>query len=162
MLSRRCEYGLAAMLYLAASDHDGYVSIGQISDELNISFPFLTKVLQQLNEAGYLTSMRGPNGGVRLTRSSDRLNLKEIVVALDGAELFTECVLGLPGCGSDKPCPMHDEWGPVRDHLEELFENLSVNEAARRGDEIFRGCSQRVKHTDRGCSATGKSSADPR
>lgn len=134
MLSRRCEYGMAAMLYLAATEADGYVPIRRISDELDLSFPFLTKVLQDLNDAGYLTSMRGPNGGVAFARSPETLSLKDIVVAIDGPELFTECVMGLPGCGTDKPCPMHEEWGPVRDHLEELFERLSVAEAARRED----------------------------
>lgn len=136
MLSRRCEYGLAAALYLAALDEEGYVSIRQISDELDLSFPFLTKVLQQLNEAGYLTSMRGPNGGVAFARSPEQINLKDIVVAIDGAELFTECVIGLPGCGTDKPCPMHEQWGSVRDQLEELFEDLTVDEAAQQGEEV--------------------------
>ncbi len=141
MLSRRCEYGVAAVLYLAASDAEGYVPIRQISDDLDLSFPFLTKVLQDLNNAGYLTSMRGPNGGVAFARPPETLSLKDIVVAIDGPELFTECVMGLPGCGTGKPCPMHEEWGPVRDRLEELFERLSVAEAVRRDDLRARiGC----------------------
>jgi hypothetical protein len=36
--------------------------------------------------------------------------LYEIVVAIDGEDLFRECVLGLPGCGDATPCPLHDEW----------------------------------------------------
>lgn len=137
LLSKGCEYGLAGAMYLASIRQDGYVPIRTISERLGISYPFLTKVLQQLNEAGLLTSMRGPNGGVALSRPPEGLTLKEIVIAIDGPELFTECVLGLPGCGDDKPCPMHDQWGEVRDHLDGLFGGLSLAEAARREVDIL-------------------------
>jgi hypothetical protein len=36
--------------------------------------------------------------------------LYEIVVAIDGEDLFRECVLGLPDGGDATPCPLHDEW----------------------------------------------------
>jgi Rrf2 family protein len=137
LLSKGCEYGLAGAMYLAAVPQDGYVPIRMISEHLNLSYPFLTKVLQQLNDAGLLTSMRGPHGGVALSRPPEGLTLKEIVIAIDGPDLFTECVLGLPGCGDDKPCPMHSQWGEVRDHLDALFGDLSVAEAARREADVL-------------------------
>jgi DNA-binding IscR family transcriptional regulator len=42
MLSNACEYGLRATFYLASLKPEGYVSIKKISEELDISFPFLT------------------------------------------------------------------------------------------------------------------------
>ncbi|MGM0706381.1 MAG: RrF2 family transcriptional regulator [Bacteroidota bacterium] len=110
LLSKSCEYGLRATLYLASIDEDGYVSIGSISDALDISFPYLTKIFQQLNKAGLLTSHRGPSGGVALTCDPEAISLYEIVVSIDGEALFTECVFGLPGCGEGAPCPLHDQW----------------------------------------------------
>ncbi|PEN14984.1 transcriptional regulator [Longibacter salinarum] len=139
LLSKGCEYGLAGAMYLASIPQKGYVPIRAISEHLDISYPFLTKVLQQLNEAGLLTSMRGPNGGVALSQAPERLTLKEIVIAIDGPELFTECVLGLPGCGHEKPCPLHDQWGEVRDHLDGLFGGLSLAEAVGREADIMEG-----------------------
>lgn len=128
MLSKSCEYGLRAMLYLASLNHDGYVSIGTISDELSISFPFLTKIFQKLNDAGLLTSQRGPKGGVALTKPADEVTLYEIVVAIDGDDLFTECVLGLPGCGHAEPCPLHDDWAQKRTYVERMFRNSTLAE----------------------------------
>jgi len=55
-ISHACEYGLRAVLYLASLKMDGYVPIRTMSDELNISFPFLTKIFQMLTQAGLLTS----------------------------------------------------------------------------------------------------------
>lgn len=128
MLSKSCEYGLRASLYLASLDHDGYVSIGTISEDLDISFPFLTKIFQKLNDAGLLESQRGPKGGVALTKPAEDVSLYEIVVAIDGDDLFSECVLGLPNCGDAKPCPLHDEWADKRSDVETMFRNATLTE----------------------------------
>lgn len=126
MLSKSCEYGLRAALYLASLDQKGYVSISTISEELDISFPFLTKIFQKLNDAGLLNSRRGPKGGVALTKDADEISLYEIVVAIDGDDLFTECVLGLPGCGEAVPCPLHDQWATERSRLETMFHRSTL------------------------------------
>lgn len=128
MLSKSCEYGLRATLYLATLNREGYVSIGTISEDLNISFPFLTKIFQKLNDANLLESRRGPKGGVALTKSPDEISLYDIVVAIDGAELFEECVLGLPGCGDAEPCPLHEEWADQRDEIETTFRETTLAE----------------------------------
>jgi Rrf2 family protein len=126
ILSKACEYGLRAMLYLAAHDPDGYEPIGTISDELGISFQFLTKTLQQLNDAGLVTTKRGPGGGVSLTRSPDAITLYDVVAAIDGTDLFEECILGLPGCGDAEPCPLHEQWTEGRSRIESRFQETTL------------------------------------
>jgi Rrf2 family protein len=142
LLSKSCEYGLRAMLYLAlrgAAEEpsaDGeterssreYVSIRTVSDELEIGFSFLTKVFQQLNDAGLLTSKRGPGGGVALTHPPSDVPLYDVVVAIDGDELFEECVLGLPGCGEAEPCPLHEQWADEREQLRAMFRSTTLAE----------------------------------
>lgn len=126
MLSKSCEYGLRAMLYLASLNATEYVSIRSISEALDISFHFLTKTFQKLTDAGLLVSQRGPAGGVRLARPPRQITPLEILVAIDGSALFTECVLGLPGCGDEKPCPLHEEWAAERARLASMFETVSI------------------------------------
>lgn len=128
MLSKSCEYGLRASLYLASLNQEGYVSINTVSEELDISFAFLTKIFQKLNDADLLASQRGPEGGVALTRPGDEISLYEIVTAIDGEDLFTECVLGLPGCGEATPCPLHEAWVQDRRRMETMFRNATLTE----------------------------------
>jgi Rrf2 family protein len=128
MLSKSCEYGLRATLYLSTVEAEGYVPIGTISDELDISFAFLTKIFQKLNDAGLLESKRGPKGGVSLTRPADSVTLYEIVVAIDGDDLFEQCVLGLPGCGEAEPCPLHDHWSEEKTRIEDVFRSTTLSE----------------------------------
>lgn len=132
LLSKRCEYGLRAALYLATEDLDGYVAIRDVSRALGIPYHFLAKIVQDLIGAGLLTSHRGPAGGVALARPTTRITLREIVLALDGPGVFTACVLGLPGCGLQRPCPLHDQWAETRDRFHRMFEEATLGSMAAR------------------------------
>jgi Rrf2 family protein len=133
LLSSACVYGLRASVYLASVSNESYTSITHISDKLEISRHFLTKVLQQLTDADLLESMKGPKGGVRLRHSGDDIRLLDIVVAIDGMDLLTECALGLPGCGSEKPCPMHDQWADTRDEIQKMLEGTTLQDLVNKG-----------------------------
>ena len=135
IFSKSCVYGLRAMIYLSSISREDYVSIKGLSEKLDISFHFLTKILQELTAADLLESMKGPKGGVRLTKSGSEITLKEVVKAVDGSAIFTECVLGLPGCGSEEPCPMHSMWEETRDEINDVFMNTSLRDMSKEGKE---------------------------
>ena len=132
LLSQRCEYALRTALYLSAAEPGAYVAVREISEALGIPYHFLAKIVQTLTAAGLLQSMRGPTGGVTLARAADRITLKEIVLAVDGPAVFRECVLGLPGCGDRKPCPLHDQWAPARAQVERMFGAATLADTAAR------------------------------
>lgn len=132
MLSSGCKYGIRAALYMATREQEGYVPIREISTKLNISFHFLTKILQALTQQGIMKSFRGPTGGIALARPASQISLRDIVVALDGAEVFQVCVLGLPGCGSRRPCPLHDHWATARNEIEQMFAGMTLEEVGTR------------------------------
>ncbi|MEX0945220.1 MAG: Rrf2 family transcriptional regulator [Balneolaceae bacterium] len=135
LLSKSCVYGLRAALYLANQEKGKYIPIRQMSDKLEISFHFLTKILQQLTAEGILQSFKGPNGGVRLVRKGSEIPLMDVVVAIDGSKLLTECALGLPGCGVKAPCPIHDKWAETRDSIREMLESSTLTELVKKGKE---------------------------
>jgi Rrf2 family protein len=128
-------YGLRASLFLASDQNGEYISIKKLSEKLDISFHFLTKILQQLTAVNLLESLKGPNGGVRLLKPGKDISLLDIVVAIDGNDLLQECVLGLPGCGVDKPCPLHNVWATTRDDIREMLETNSLVDMAKSGKE---------------------------
>lgn len=132
LLSKSCVYGLRASLYLSAKQ-DEFISIREISEELDISFHFLTKILQQLTANGLMESYKGPNGGIRLSKLGRQATLLNMVVAIDGPELFTECALGLGGCGSEAPCPLHESWISTRAMISNMLEGTTLEEIAKQG-----------------------------
>lgn len=136
ILSNATVYGLRALIYLASKqEKEGYTSIGEISEKLDISFHFLTKTFQKLTQSGILHSYRGPSGGIRLNRKADSISVTDIVLVLEGQDYFGSCLLGLPGCGTEKPCPVHAVWEVSKKSLKEEFDNTSLAEL---GDKVTR------------------------
>ena len=133
LLSKACVYGLRAALFLAVKEDDKYTPIRPMSEKLEISFHFLTKIMQQMTAKGILESYKGPNGGIRLTRPGNEIPLMEIVLAIDGPDLFTECALGLEGCGEKDPCPLHDKWSGTRNEIREMMQNTTLTELVTKG-----------------------------
>lgn len=136
LFSKTCVYGIRAALYVATLEKQEYVPIRSISEDLNISFHFLTKILQMLTQKNLMTSYRGPNGGVSLAKPADQIKLIEIIEAIDGPRLFAECILGLPECGIQRPCPIHEEWGRTRLNLQNMFENTSLAELGTKINQL--------------------------
>jgi len=130
-ISKSCEYGMRAALYIAAQKDKKYVSIREASEKLDISFHFLTKILQQLTENGIMRSYRGPSGGVQLAKPLKDVSLYDIVLAIEGDAMFTKCVLGLDGCGEKKPCPLHARWEVERARLAKMLRDTNMEKVAR-------------------------------
>lgn len=103
-----------------------YVSIGEISEELDISFHFLTKTFQSLTEKGILKSYRGPGGGVAFVTPPEAIFLIDVVRIIEGEDFFDSCLLGLPGCGEAAPCPVHDFWKEAKGAMKREFETTSL------------------------------------
>ena len=127
ILSKSCDYGIRATLYVTLQDPGEFVSIKKISEDLNISFHFLTKILQKLTKNRILNSYRGPNGGVTLSKKASSITLEEIVVAIDGENLFQKCVLGLSECQDDTQCPIHFQWKEIRQEIRNLFRTTTLS-----------------------------------
>ncbi len=141
MLSNAAIYGIRGLIYLASQKERKYIPISEISEKLDISFHFLTKIFQKFTKENILISNRGPQGGISFNRPPKSLYIFEVVEIIDGAEIFDKCVIGLPGCGELDPCPMHDNWRLVKDQIKDQFEETNIEELANKlssRNEIFR------------------------
>lgn len=128
LFSKACAYAIRASVLTAAKDVDGreFIPIRELADELGVSFHFLTKILRKLTEAKLMTSFRGPNGGVGLTKSASQISVIDIVAAIDGMGLFQGCALGLPNCSDKSPCPLHDAWARRRTDLQKMLSQTTL------------------------------------
>jgi Rrf2 family protein len=122
---------MRAAVYLAARPAGGFTSVREVSQALRIPYPFLAKIAQTLTRAGLLRTLRGPTGGVTLARPAGDIALKDIVLAIDGPNVFRECVLGLPGCGDQRPCPLHAQWAGARARIEAMLGEASLADIAQ-------------------------------
>jgi Rrf2 family transcriptional regulator, iron-sulfur cluster assembly transcription factor len=114
IFSKKCEYGLQAVLFLAAHLDRDSITAEEVAKELSIPKEFVSKILQSLTESGIINSRKGKSGGFSLAKDPKKIKLIDIVAAIDGLSMFSSCVLGFPNCDANNPCPLHDKWGELR------------------------------------------------
>ncbi|HQF42964.1 MAG TPA: Rrf2 family transcriptional regulator, partial [Ignavibacteriaceae bacterium] len=86
--SKRCEYGLQAVIYLASKENNALCSAKEISEELSIPKEFISKILQDLTEKGIIFSRKGRDGGFKLAVNANEIKLIDVVEAVDGLDIF--------------------------------------------------------------------------
>lgn len=126
VFSKTCNYALRASIFIVSQKDRNFIPIKEISESLNISFHFLTKILQTLTDSGLMISFRGPKGGVKLAKSDSEITLYEIISAIDGTDIFERCVLGLDDCHNSKPCPLHEQWQGIRENIKSIFQRNTL------------------------------------
>lgn len=127
IFSKKCEYGLQAVLYLSTLEDHKMASADEISRKLSIPKEFVSKILQSLALKKLVASKKGNSGGFFLDRKPSKIKLIEIVEAIDGLSLFNNCVLGFPDCTPDKPCAVHNKWGKLRKDAYEMLSNETLD-----------------------------------
>ena len=109
-LRRKGDYSVRAMIYVARRDGDGLSQARQIAAEMEIPYKFLTQILAELVAEGLLEAKHGPGGGYRLARAASGITLLDVVEAIEGPAIVSECVMRDGLCDSGKPCSVHDTW----------------------------------------------------
>jgi Rrf2 family nitric oxide-sensitive transcriptional repressor len=77
-LSIHTDYALRLLICLGARPHE-IVNVAEIADAFAISRHHLIRVAQRLRDAGYLETLRGNGGGVRLAKPPAAINLGAVV-----------------------------------------------------------------------------------
>ncbi len=122
MLSLTCKAAIKAVIYLGSKseNEENKAGIKEIAEYINENEHTVGKLLQKLVKEEIIHSIKGPNGGFYITSKQTKQTIIHIVHCIDGKEVFKQCGLGLHQCSDSLPCPIHNEFKPVR----ELFFNL--------------------------------------
>ena len=104
-ISQTAEYALRAIVWLA-DQGDTPSTTAEISRGTRIPPGYLSKVLQTLVREGLIRAQRGRGGGFNLARSTEQLNILDVINAVDPLVPMEHCPLGY---GSHVPglCPLH-------------------------------------------------------
>ena len=92
MVSKRCKYALKAMVRLARSYNQGFLSTSVIAQDENIPKKFLEQILLELKRAKLVNSKQGTAGGYYLLKSPDDISLADIYRIFEGPIALTPCV----------------------------------------------------------------------
>jgi len=128
IFSKKCELALQAILYLSTKKPLELKSASEIAAKLKAPKEFVAKILQTLALNKIIESRKGKSGGFYLKKPANQIRLIDIVLAIDGLEIFHKCVLGFPTCSTENPCPIHEKWGKIRDEIYKIFSETNLED----------------------------------
>lgn len=128
-LSKKVEYALLAMQFIV-KQKGKIVSAKEISENLNISYEFLSKTLQSLNKNGIINSIKGVNGGYSLIKDPKETSLTEIFNALDESKSIAKCIIEDENyfCERISDCSLKDPLEKIQKKIEDVFNQTSLFE----------------------------------
>lgn len=104
-ISRKADYALRAVAYIAQLKKGDLASIGKIARARSIPREFLAKILKELTRAGILVSYQGVTGGYRLARPSKEVSFLDVIEAMEGPVAVNLCVDGSHcDCSREQGC----------------------------------------------------------
>lgn len=115
MLTRETDYAIRALLCLASRGEDAVVSTTVLSEEMDIPYRFLRRILLRLVARGLVASVRGKQGGLRLTHTPAQVSLLDIALAVDpDAVALNRCLVEPDSCRRVSYCAVHKELNRVQ------------------------------------------------
>ncbi|MFS0781636.1 RrF2 family transcriptional regulator [Bacillus sp. 1P06AnD] len=122
-LTNFSDYSIRVLLYLTI--HDGQVvQIQEIADAYGISKNHLMKITHQLGKMGYIETLRGRNGGMKLAKQPKDINIGELVRKTEEDFYIVECFSG--GHDSCPITPVCSLKGVLNQALKSFFQVLDA------------------------------------
>jgi DNA-binding IscR family transcriptional regulator len=136
MFSKACEYAIKSVIFIAQEALAGR--------KTNVNKFLKLQMLQKLSlqnstttfKKGILISNKGKQGGFTVDLDKiEHIKIIEIILATDGEEIFTRCAFGLEKCSSEKPCPFHFTYKPIREGLKNSLSEISIYDMALKTEQ---------------------------
>jgi Rrf2 family protein len=131
-VSTKGDYGVRALVELAHHYGEGPVPSAEIASHQQVPEPYLDQLLTTLRRAGFIRSVRGPQGGHALIRDPHDVRLSEVMVALEGSLAPLACVDDPEACTREGGCVQREVWERVRDATFEILESVSIADLAEK------------------------------
>lgn len=130
-VSAKVDYGIRALVALAASDGGAPVKAEALATSQSIPVNFLENILGDLRRAGIVATQRGAEGGYRLAKPASQITLADVIRPLDGP---LAAVRGSRPETLDYTGPtesMREVWVAVRASLRTVLEAVTLEDVAR-------------------------------
>ena len=137
-VSTQGDYGVRALVELANHYGEGPMQSSIIAARQEVPEPYLDQLLTTLRRAGFIRSVRGPQGGHALIRAPDEVKLSEVMEALEGSLAPIACVDDPESCTKSGGCVQRDVWEQVRDATRAILENVTIGDLAEKEREFNR------------------------
>ena len=132
----KVDYGVRALVELAAHYGEGPVQTAEIAVRQSIPEAYLDQLLTTLHKFGFIRSRRGPMGGHSLARDPSEINLGMIMLTLEGNTPVLDCLTEPNECTLSYTCAQRDVWRSVDEAVHDLLSATTVADLAYRQNHL--------------------------
>ncbi len=131
-ISRRIEYGLRAMIFLASVPGDSITPFREIARRMDVPQDFLAKILKTLAQKELVKSTRGAHGGYSLGRPSKQISMLDVIEAVEGPVKVNVCQddEDHDACGLSRSCTMYGVWKLGQERMLEVYRAATLDKLA--------------------------------
>lgn len=130
-LTRKGEYAIRGMIYLAQQPQGKVSLISEIALACDVPQTFLAKIFQSFAKIGIINSSRGTGGGFVLGRPAAYITLRQVVEAVEGPIIPNRCLIDSGICDKGGSCNVHDVWRQVQTKVVEVLDSVTIEELAQ-------------------------------
>jgi Rrf2 family iron-sulfur cluster assembly transcriptional regulator len=124
-LTSKGRYAVTAMLDIALHQHQGVVSLSDISMRQGISLSYLEQIFTRLRRDALVSSVRGPGGGYFIAEPLDQVTIKQIITSVN-EELDARQCRGQGNCHQGQECLSHQLWHDLSSMIEDFLAQVSL------------------------------------
>lgn len=130
-LTTKGRYAVTAMLDLAFHSQKKPVTLTDIANRQTISLSYLEQLFARLRKADIVIGVRGPGGGYKLSRAAGKINIAEVIEAVDEPLDSTKCG-GEGNCQNNQPCLTHELWMGLSEQIRGYLGGISLGDLLER------------------------------
>lgn len=127
-VSRKVDYALRAMIYLASLPDGTREPLQDVARKNNIPREFLAKILKVLGDAGLVSALRGPGGGVSIARPPAKISFLDVIEAVEGPVVLNLCLDDKKGCSQAALCTMQAVWKAGQERMLDVYRTTMLSD----------------------------------
>ena len=128
-ISTKGRYALRMLLDLAEHQNCGYIALKDIAERQGISKKYLEQIISILNKAGFVRSVRGPQGGYALQQTPDKYTIGMILRLTEGSLSPVECLDDNGAiCEREENCVTQILWKKLDDAIKGVVDNITLED----------------------------------
>jgi len=124
-ISKLTDYAMLILSQMAKAQNL-IMSATLLAEVLHLSVPTVSKILKILADASLVTSIRGADGGYRLSRSATEITLADVISAMEGDVAMTECCESKSLCAIDSQCGVRENWRKINKLIHALLAGFTI------------------------------------
>jgi len=128
VIRRNTDYALRIIAELAVNYGGQLISARQLAKNQGVSDTLACKLLQKLSSAKLVKSSMGATGGFELAKEPKKINLYQVIQAIQGDVCFNQCVLDPKICPRRPKCPVNKKLASLQKYIEDALKGTTLEQ----------------------------------